>query len=653
MNAPRHLATSRCLLTILLLPALPPAIAAAPAAPPALDAANVAAWADETFTQALAQHQFSGATVSVVKDGALIFSKGYGRADYSRPGPVDPARTQFRIGSITKTFTATMIAQLVDEGRIASLDDPANTYLRDYRLPDNGGVPITLRHLLTHTAGFEDQFFFIGADSPISTHPPARVFDSLRPAYVRPAGARVEYSNFGVAVLGRIVEDLTGLGIAQAMQQRLFGPLGMSHTLLMDDLGEPAALGRPATILPDGSYRPTQFTAISPPIAAAGSIATTADDMARYMLAQLGESLDPTAGQAPVLNRAVLERLHTRLAGNAPDATGLAMVFFLDDWAGTQTVAHGGNWTGFHSWMTLIPAQRAGIFVSLMSEAPGPTVGSDLRKLVLPWTTPSASPAVLSGNVYVKSFLTRFLGERRALPDATRSDNHALAGRYRFDRRPFTTAEAVGDLVYLGAGTLAISATPAGLEIAGAGPWRPAGNGAFVLDAPTRDRAIVREDPRVGAPVLIPDLGIYTATRIGWYQHPLLHVRMALAALLIGCIALGLLHRGRARPVPRIARLLAWITVIAGVSLLPLALYGRADGASMLEALYAGHTGRLIAFVVAAHVLLIAALGTLAVSLMSRGGARRSRALLAVGVCGVAISAILAVYNVIGWHVPG
>src|SRR5690606_36604128 len=125
MTAPRHLATSRCLLTILLLPALPPAIAAAPAAPPALDAPNVAAWADETFTQALAQHQFSGATVSVVKDGALIFSNGYGRADYSRPGPVDPARTQFRIGSITKTFTATMIAQLVDEGRIASLDDPA------------------------------------------------------------------------------------------------------------------------------------------------------------------------------------------------------------------------------------------------------------------------------------------------------------------------------------------------------------------------------------------------------------------------------------------------------------------------------------------------------------------------------------------------
>ncbi len=651
MNAPRHFATTRTLLAALLL--LPSVFAAARAAPPPIDAANVAAWADETFTKALAQHQFSGATVSVVQDGALVFSRGYGRADFSQPAPVDPARTQFRIGSITKTFTATMIAQLVEEGRIASLEDPANEYLRDYRLPDNGGMPITLRNLLTHTAGFEDQFFFIGADSPIATHPPAGVFDSLRPAYVRPAGVRVEYSNFGVAVLGRIVEDITGLGIAQAMQQRIFDPLGMRHTVLMDDLGEPADLGKPATILPGGSYRPTKFTAINPPIAAAGSIASTAGDMARYMLAQLGDSPDAATGQAPVFSRTVLDRLHTRLAGNAPDATGLAMVFFLDDWAGVETVAHGGNWTGFHSWMTLIPARRAGIFVSLMSEAPGPPPGSDLRMLFLAWTARVASPAVLSGNVYVKSFLGRFLGERRALPGAPGGVDSTLDGWYRFDRRPFTTSEAVGDLFYLGAGTLRISADQAGLAIAGAGPWRPTGNGAFVLDAPTRDRAIIRDDPRVAAPVLIPDLGLYTATRIHWYQHPLLHVYLALAALLIGCIALGLLHRRQSRPAPRIGRALAWITMVAGVSMLPLALYGRSDGASMLEALYAGHTGRMMAFVVTAHVLLIAALGSITVSLTSRDGGRRNGALLTVGICGVTLGAILAIYNIIGWHVPG
>ena len=118
----------------------------APAAdsPPVFDAANVQAWADATFKPALARHEFSGLVVSVVRDGQTLFAQGYGRADFASPAPVNPAGTLFRIGSITKTFTATLIAMLIDEGKIGSLDDPANRYLRDYQLPDNDGVAITL-----------------------------------------------------------------------------------------------------------------------------------------------------------------------------------------------------------------------------------------------------------------------------------------------------------------------------------------------------------------------------------------------------------------------------------------------------------------------------------------------------------------------------
>lgn len=649
MHAKRH---SSCLWILLVVAALSSADPAAAQPQPPIDAASVARWADGTFPQGLAHHQFSGATVSVVANGKVIFSKGYGRADFSRAEPVDPERTQFRIGSITKTFTATMIAQLVEEGRIASLDDPANKYLRDYQLPDNDGVPITLRHLLTHTAGFEDQFYFIGSDRPVPTHPPAAVFDSLRPAYVRPAGTRVEYSNFGIAVLGRIVEDVTGLGIAEAMQNRILGPVGMHHTVLMDDINEPAALGKPATILPDGTYRPTKFTAINPPIAAAGSIASTASDMARYMLAQLGETPDAQPGQAPVFSGAVLRMLHTRLAGNAPDTTGLAMVFFLDDWAGLQTVAHGGNWEGFHSWMTLIPARDAGIFVSLMSEAPGPTTVSDLHTLFMPWAAVTPSPAIVSGDFYVKSFLIHFLGERRALPPQATGTDPAVGGWYRLDRRPFTSAESVSDLFYLGASVFPVSMSTAGLDIGGAGPWRPAGSGAFVLDTPNRDRTVIRNDPRVGAMVLIPDLGLYTATRISWYQHPRLHVYIALVALLAGCVSLALLYRRSPRASPA-GQAFAWLAVLSGVALVPVALYGRASGDSMLELLYAGHTGRLVAFVILANLGLAAAVCTLIVSLKSRIGGHSNRPLLTIGICGLALSAILAVYNVIGWHVPG
>lgn len=620
---------------------------------PVIDAASVAAWADETFAAALERREFSGLTVSVVRDGEILFSKGYGRADFSRPEPVDPARTQFRIGSVTKTFTATIIAQLRAEGRIASLDDSANLYLRDYQLPDNDGVPITLHHLLTHTAGFEDQFYFIGANEPIATHPSAEEFDKLRPAYVRPAGARVVYSNFGIAVLGRIIEDLTGMGIAQAMQERIFAPLGMQHTKLLDDIAEPPALGKPATILPDGTDRPTKFTAISPLIAAAGSIVSTADDMARYMLAQLGASADSAAGQPPLLSRTVLDQLHTRRAGNAPDTTGIAMVFFLDDWAGVPTIAHGGNWTGFHSWLTLVPSQQAGIFVSIMSEAPGPTVGSDLRSLLLPWMKSKPSPAVVSGSVYTTAFLAHFLGERRALPAAAPAPIASVTGWYRPDRRPFTTAESVADLVYLGAGMTRIAQGPEGLEISGSGPWRSIGDGAFMLDGPSRSRVVIRPDERVGAPVLVPDLGLYTATRISWYQHPRLHVYLALAAILVSIVALVLLHTKRDRKASPVELVLAWLTAGTALALVPLAYYGRSAGTDMLTDLYAGHAGRLMAFVVAANMLLAAAVCTLLLALRSRGGALPRKRLATIGACGIVLALILGSYNVIGWHVPG
>jgi CubicO group peptidase (beta-lactamase class C family) len=625
---------------------------AAPAALPAIDAASVAAWAGETFPPALARQEFSGLTVSVVRDGALIFSKGYGRADYSREGAVDPAATRFRIGSITKTFTASLLAQLLDEGRIASLDDPVNRYLKDYALPANGGVDITLHHLLTHTAGFEDRAYAIGALRPVPARLPAAGFDKLRPAYVRPAGVRAEYSNFGIALLGRVVEDITGQPIAQVMRERLFEPLGMSHTQLPSDVREPEGLGRPAVILPDGSKQPLPYTAINPSIAAAGSIVTTADDMARYMMAQLRARPAGGPDGRPVLSERALAALHTRRAGNAPESTGLGMVFFVEDWAGVETIAHGGNWEGFHSWMTLLPSQDTGVFVSVMSEAPPPGASFALRTLLAPWIEPAASPAVVSGLPYVKTFLTRFLGEHRPLPPAaTGTVGASLAGWYRPDRRVFTTAESVVDLIFLGGGIARIAPRDGGLDIAGSGPWRPASApGVFVLDAPARNQAVIRDDPRVGAPVMVPDLGIYTSTRIAWYQHPLLHAYLCLCALLL-CVIGGALALRRARGTARVAGL---VTVVLALALPVMAYQGIDRGTGMLLELFGGNQGPLALFVACANLLLLLAVATLVFAWRSPPAAGRGRWPLAtIGVAGLVLASVLACYHVIGWQLPG
>jgi hypothetical protein len=287
-----------------------------------------------------------------------------------------------------------------------------------------------------------------------------------------------------------------------------------------------------------------------------------------------------------------------------------------------------------------------------MSEAPGPTLASDLRSVFMPWATPQRSPAVLSGSVYTRAFLSHFLGERGPMP-APVTASHDVAGWYRLDRRPFTTAESVADLVYLGNGIMRIDADPAGIRIGVAGPWRLVGDGVFMLDVPTRDRVIVRRDARVDAPVLIPDLGLYTATRIPWYAHPRIHLYIVLGAMLAGMVALAMLHITGGRDSRPIARVLAWITVVTSIALVPIAYAGRAGGADMLTALYAGHSGRMAAFVIVANLMLVAAAGTLAATFFKRGPARSSGILAVIGVSGLVLAIVLASYNVIGWHVPG
>src|SRR5215204_2792749 len=121
------------------------------------DRAEMEAFLDEELGREMEKHHIAGAAVSVVKDGKLFFAKGYGSTDRKNGIPVDPERTNFRIGSLAKLFTWTAVMQLAEEGKL-DLDEDINTYL-DFRIPDTYPQPITLRYLMTHTAGFEDLYY--------------------------------------------------------------------------------------------------------------------------------------------------------------------------------------------------------------------------------------------------------------------------------------------------------------------------------------------------------------------------------------------------------------------------------------------------------------------------------------------------------------
>lgn len=612
----------------------------------AITEANVTAWADETFESALSGGQITGATISVVKDGELLMSKGYGHANAMQAAPVDPYETRFRIGSITKTFTATLLARLLDEGIIQSVDDPANNYLKRYQLPDNNGQPITIRQLMTHSAGFEDTFHFLGSEEAQPIPIPAEIFDRMRPAFVRPAGHSVVYSNFGVATLGLLLEDQMGAPIDKLMETYIFEPLGMHHTDLLVDVGVPDGIGVPGTIAPDGSVKETRFVPINPAAAQTGSIVSTAPDMAKYMLAHLDGGQTSDALMSP----GGFSRMRMRYAENSPALTGLGMTFFLDEWNGHATFSHGGNWVGFHSWMTMMPDEQAGVFISLMSEAPLPSVSDRFLAAFFPSFASERSKAMLSAYSLNDAFLGHFLGPKRSLSPAKQEDLQRYVGAYQSDRRNLTSAERLGELIYFGQGLLDVTADDKGLYVGGSGPFIPQGEGVFVHET-ARSAIQIKNDSLSEAMVLTPDIGIYTFSRVPALMHPALHTGVFIVTSLIALFAaIAAIFRRREAWADRLIVAAPSLALVA----LPLLAFAGYDAAgSMMNDLYAGNLGRTHIVVAFANLVAVFAL-VLLLNMRRRMPDRWLRTVAWVSLLNtIPALMILAHYHGLGWSMPG
>jgi len=194
---------------------------------PQMTAADVETFLDGVVLIQLERENVAGITVAVVKDGKLLFAKGYGYSDREKKTPVSPETTLFRPGSISKLFTWTSVMQLQEQGKL-DLDKDVNEYL-DFKIPEAFGKPITLKNIMTHTAGFEEQvkdLFSADTKSPnlgeyLKTHIPARIF---------PPGTVPAYSNYATALAGHIVERVSGQPFEQYVAEHIFKPLGMTHS---------------------------------------------------------------------------------------------------------------------------------------------------------------------------------------------------------------------------------------------------------------------------------------------------------------------------------------------------------------------------------------------------------------------------------------
>jgi CubicO group peptidase (beta-lactamase class C family) len=356
---PRRAALAAALLGSIVLPSA--AIAQAPRATYAVPQARLdglSDFVDGVMAQQIATREVAGAVVTVVHRGRVLFTRGYGFADVEKGIPVDGQQTLFRPGSVSKMFTWTALLQQVELGRV-NLDADVNTYL-DFRIPPFEGKPIRVRDLFSHAVGMSD---VAGITAPsvdklvpyrdwMKTHIPQRLW---------PAGTEISYSNFGAALAGYIVEQVSGEPFADYVERHLFRPLGMHSTTFREPL--PAALApRMATgyRVKDGRFEAKPFELFSL-IMPAGSGTSSASDMTRFMMAMLNGG---ALGKARILKPESVRLLMANSVANTPGFPGMAHGFFVVREAGPRLVGHGGNTGDFHSNMILAPEAGIGFFVS-------------------------------------------------------------------------------------------------------------------------------------------------------------------------------------------------------------------------------------------------------------------------------------------------
>jgi CubicO group peptidase (beta-lactamase class C family) len=477
---------------------------------------------DGVISKQLQVDHIPGAAVCVVKDGQLFFAKGYGSDDLQAGRPVNAQTTLFRLGSVGKLFTATAVLQLAEQGKL-SLHADVNTYLKTFHIPATYPEPITLAHLLTHTAGFESR------DTGLQA---ARTTSDLKPlgqllaehllARVRPPGELTAYSNYGYALAGYLVEQVSGTPFEQYVEQYIFQPLLMRSSTFR----QPVEARLSADLSQGYSYsnrvyRPGPFEAIAEP--PAGAMSATATDMARFMLAQLQNG---RLGTERIFQEATAKVMQTQQFTNDPRVPGgMAYGFEIQNRNGQRLLVHPGGLTNFYSLLALLPEQQVGVFIAYNS------FGGAADYLSLP---------------FLQAFLDHYFpAPKEPLPSPPAGFAERISqisGTYWATHRSYTTWEKLLDSVYW-----AMSASDGGngrLVISWLlGPLAP-GSAAgppvtFVEVAPwvfqrvDGPETVVFRPDKSGMLMMRSSYPVMAFTKVAWYAAPTFQLVLAGACVLI------------------------------------------------------------------------------------------------------------------------
>lgn len=375
-----------------------------------LNVTDLEAFLDGLVPQQIEKADIAGAVVVVVKDGKVLFEKGYGYSDAEKRTPVSPQDTLFRPGSISKTFTWTAVMQQVEQGKI-DLDKDINTYL-DFQIPHTFGKPTTMRDIMTHRSGLEETIkdLFVASEKDLT--PMAKYLPAHLPAQIFAPGTVPAYSNYATTVAAYAVQRVSGEAFDDYVDNHFFKPLNMTRATFRQPL--------PDSLKPFmsngynlGSGKPKPFEAVE--VAPAGSLSASGESMAHWMILHLQNG---RYGDAQILKPETAIQMHARQEGWPAQMNAMALGFYEQNLNGHRVISHGGDTELFHSDLFLILDSNVGLFVSYNS-AGRPDHG-DSR-----------------GDLYIK-FMDRYFpsapSNEPTLATA-KEDAQSVAGPYKVSRR--------------------------------------------------------------------------------------------------------------------------------------------------------------------------------------------------------------------------
>ncbi|MBE9193518.1 serine hydrolase [Gloeocapsopsis crepidinum LEGE 06123] len=379
----------------------------APSAPGLNDPQEFEAFVDNFFKEEMSKSHIPGGVVSVVKDGKIFFAKGYGYANVEKKIPVEADKTLFRVASLSKLFTATAAMQLY-ERELLDIHADVNKYLTDFQLENPFSEPVTAARMMMHTDGTTKRRIGLAARTAAEMEPLGNYLANHMPPVVWRPGELYSYSSHSIALLGYLVEKISGIPFAQYIDQNIFQPLGMRRSTFLQP--PPPSLANDLAVgyqYQSGKFQPVPYLYLN--IAPGAAMQATATDMARFMIAHL---LYGRYENSRILEEDTVRLMHEQHFTHHPLLPGTGYSFRERLENNIRTIGHLGSLRGYSSSLTLMSDRNIGIFIATNSFS---GINGKLLTQFFDRYFPSQQPAEKKPLALSEEQLNKFTGTYRDL----------------------------------------------------------------------------------------------------------------------------------------------------------------------------------------------------------------------------------------------